>query len=50
MCRWICHNCIQPRLLYSPEDALLCATFVRQLCELQLPCFSIVSCIDQVRI
>ena len=48
-CRWICHHCITPRLLYSTEDALLCATFVRLLCELQLPHFSIVSCLDQVQ-
>ena len=26
----------------------MCAAFVRRLCELQLPCFSTVMCIDQV--
>jgi hypothetical protein len=42
-------HCILPRMLNSPSDALYCATFLRAIHRLDVPGFSLLTVMQQVR-
>lgn len=48
--REMLQNCIIPRLLMSPEDALFCARFIHRMHDLDTPGFPTCLVINEVRI
>ena len=46
--REMLQNCIIPRLLMSPEDAMFCAKFIHRMHDLDMPGFSTCFIIHEV--